>query len=198
VTGNGPTVVMVGGALCHRRMGAVDELAPLLQHQFTVVGYDRRGRGDSGAGSSPYDVQREVDDLVAVLGAVGTVAFVFGMSSGAALSLEAARQGALSGRLAVYEPPFILDASHPPDHPGFTDQLREHLSKGRRTRAVQTFLRLLGVPAPVVLVLPLLQMWKKLKASADTLPHDFEIVSPTAGESPCRRATTAPSPRTPW
>ena len=178
VTGSGPTVVMVEGALCHRRMGAFDELAPLLEHQFTVVGYDRRGRGDSGAGSSPYAVQREVDDLLAVLGAVGADAFVFGMSAGAALCLEAARQGALSGRLAVYEPPFILDASHPPDDPGFTDRLRELLAKGRRTRAVQAFLRLLGVPAPVVVVLPLLPMWKKLKASADTLPHDFEIVSP--------------------
>lgn len=178
VSGSGPTLVIVEGALCHRGMGAFEELAPILADRFTVVGYDRRGRGESGHGTSPYEVQREVEDLVAVLAHVGAEAFVFGMSSGAALSLEAARQGALSGRLAVYEPPFILDGSHEPDDPEFTDKLRGLLAKGRRTRAVQAFLRLLGAPAPVVAVLPLLPMWKKLTPSADTLPNDFEIVSP--------------------
>ncbi len=177
-TGQGPTLLVVEGALCHRAMGAFDELAPILKDRFTVVGYDRRGRGQSEAGTSPYEVQREVEDLVAVLERVDAAASVFGMSSGAALSLEAARQGALLARLAVYEPPFILDSSHPADDPGFTDRLRDLVARGRRTRAVQAFLRLLGVPAPVVLVMPLLPVWKKLTASADTLPHDFEIVSP--------------------
>ncbi len=178
VTGSGPPLVIVEGALCHRGMGAFEELAPILADRFTVVGYDRRGRGESGPGASPYQVQREVEDLLAVLADFGSEAFVFGMSSGAALALEAARQGALSSRLAVYEPPFILDGSHPPDDPGFTGELRGLLASGRRTRAVKAFLRLLGVPAPIVAVLPLLPMWRKLKASADTLPNDFEIVSP--------------------
>jgi pimeloyl-ACP methyl ester carboxylesterase len=159
-------------------MGAFDELAPLLEDRFTVVGYDRRGRGESQDGSTPYAVQREVEDLTAVLACCDSPAFVFGMSSGAALSLEAARQGALKGRLAVYEPPFILDDSHPADDPGFTDHLRTLLAGGHRTRAVKAFLRLLGSPAPVVAVMPLLPMWKRLCAAADTLPNDFEIVSP--------------------
>lgn len=92
--------------------------------------------------------------------------------------MAAARQDGLSNRLAVYEPPFILDNSHRPDDPGFTDALRDLLANGHRTRAVQKFLRLLGVPAPVVLVMPVLPVWKKLTASADTVPNDFEIVSP--------------------
>jgi pimeloyl-ACP methyl ester carboxylesterase len=178
VTGNGPTLVIVEGALCHRGMGAFDELAPILADRFTVVGYDRRGRGESGPGTSPYAVQQEVEDLVAVLDGVGPHPFVFGMSSGAALSLEAARQGALSSRLAVYEPPFILDDSHPPDDPGFTEKLRSLVAGGHRTRAVKAFLRLMGAPAPVIAVMPLLPVWKKLTAAADTLPNDFEIVSP--------------------
>jgi len=178
VRGQGPTVVVVEGALCHRAMGAFEELAPLLAERFTVVGYDRRGRGDSQAGATPYAVQREVEDLAAVLECADAHAFVFGMSSGAALSLEAARQGVLKGRLAVYEPPFILDDSHPADDPEFTDHLRTLLAGGHRTRAVKAFLRLLGVPAPVVTVMPVLPVWKRLCAAADTLPNDFEIVSP--------------------
>ena len=176
--GSGPTLVVVEGALCHRAMGAFDELAPLLGDRFTVVGYDRRGRGQSGPGTAPHVAQREVEDLTAILDSVDPDAFVFGMSSGAALSLEAARQGVLRTRLAVYEPPFILDSSHPADDPGFTDTLRDLVARGRRTRAVQVFLRLLGVPAIVVLLMPLLPVWKKLTASADTLPNDFELVSP--------------------
>ena len=178
VTGSGPALVVVEGALCHRRMGAYEELGPILADRFSVVGYDRRGRGESEPGATAYEVQREVEDLVAVLDAVDPDAFVFGMSSGAALSLEAARQGLTTSRLAVYEPPFILDDSHPPDSPDFAQRLRELLAEGRRTKAVQLFLRLLGVPAPIVLVLPLLPMWKRLTAAADTLPHDFEIVAP--------------------
>jgi pimeloyl-ACP methyl ester carboxylesterase len=176
--GEGPALVIVEGALCHRAMGAFDELAPLLADRFTVVGYDRRGRGESQKGLSPYTVQREVEDLVAVVEQVDPQASVFGMSSGAALSLEAARQEAVKGRLAVYEPPFILDDSHRADDPGFTEHLRALLAAGHRTRAVKAFLRLLGVPAPVVTVMPLLPVWKRLCAAADTLPNDFEIVSP--------------------
>ena len=175
----GPTMVIVEGALCHRGLGAFEGLDPVLADGFTVVGYDRRGRGQSGSGSAPYDVQREVEDLVAVIAAGPANPFVFGMSSGAALSLEAARQGVPISRLALYEPPFILDDSHAPDDPGTTARLRELVAAGRRTRAVQAFLRVLDTPAPIVAVLPLMfPMWRKLTASADTLPHDFEIVSP--------------------
>lgn len=178
VRGTGPALVVVEGALCHRGLGAFDELAPLLADRFTVVGYDRRGRGESGVGASPFSVQREVEDLIAVLGAVDPAAFVFGMSSGAALSLEAGRAGVPIGRLAVYEPPFILNDSHPADDPLFTQRLRALIAFGQRTRAVKAFMRLLGVPAPILVVMPLLPMWRKLTASADTLPNDFEIVSP--------------------
>lgn len=177
-TGSGPGLIIVEGALCHRGMGAFEELAPLLADRFTVTGYDRRGRGESGRGTAPYSVQREVEDLVAVLATASPGAFVFGMSSGAVLSLEAARQGLVTGPLAVYEPPFILDGSHPPDDPGLIEELRHLIADGHRTRALKRFMRLLDVPRPIVAVLPVLPMWKRLSAAADTLPHDIEIVSP--------------------
>ena len=176
--GTGPALVMVEGALCHRGMGGYEEVAPLLADRFTVVGYDRRGRGESGAGASPYAPQREVEDLLAVVAAAGEGALVFGMSSGAALCLEAARQSPLTPRLAVYEPPFVLDDGHPADDPTLNARLRELVARGRTTRATQLFLRCMGVPAPVTLVMPLLPVWKRMTAAAGTLPHDVEIVSP--------------------
>jgi pimeloyl-ACP methyl ester carboxylesterase len=178
LAGGGPALVIVEGALCHRGMGAFEELAPILSDRFTVVGYDRRDRGDSDRGASPFTVQREVEDLIAVLAAVEPEPFVFGMSSGAALSLEAARQGVPISRLAVYEVPFILDRSHRPDEPGFVARLRELLGAGRHTQAVQEVLRLLGMPAPIVDSLPLSPTWKQFSAAAEALPNDFEIVSP--------------------
>ncbi|HET6154380.1 MAG TPA: alpha/beta fold hydrolase, partial [Marmoricola sp.] len=82
VTGDGPALVIVEGALCRREMGVGKDLTPALSEHFSVTGYDRRGRGESGD-TSPYDVQREVEDLVAVLDAAGPDAHVFGVSSGA-------------------------------------------------------------------------------------------------------------------
>ena len=108
--GTGPALVVVEGAMCTRTMGSYKILAPALEDRFTVVGYDRRGRGES-SDTRPYEVQREVEDLAAVLEAVGE-AYVFGASSGAALALEAARQGIGMRRLAVYEAPFIVDDTH--------------------------------------------------------------------------------------
>jgi pimeloyl-ACP methyl ester carboxylesterase len=114
VTGTGPAVVVVEGALCQRTMGTARAVAPLLSEHYAVVAYDRRGRGESGPGSSPYAVQREVEDLVAVLAAAAPDAFVVGASSGAALALEALRAGIPARKVALYEAPFILDDTHAP------------------------------------------------------------------------------------
>jgi len=87
--GSGPALILVDGALCSRAFGPMPKLAPLLASRFTVYTYDRRGRGDSGNGFA-YDVQREVDDLDAVIQKAGGSAMVFGISSGAALAGDAA------------------------------------------------------------------------------------------------------------
>jgi len=109
-SGDGPTVILVCGGSTDRSANA--HLAALLASHFTVLNYDRRGRGDSGD-TPPYAVQREVEDLEALLAEAGGSAFLYGTSSGAALALEAAARGLAITKLALWEPPFILENSRP-------------------------------------------------------------------------------------
>jgi pimeloyl-ACP methyl ester carboxylesterase len=178
VNGTGPALVIVEGALCHRGMGTAKSIRESLGSHFSVHAYDRRGRGESGPGVTAYAVQREVEDLLAVLAATGGAARVFGCSSGAALALEAARQGAPIEALAVYEAPFIVDDSHTPNDPGLGDRIRALIDADNPGEAVKLFLRTVGVPAFGIGMMQLLPVWKGLKAVAHTLPNDLEIVLP--------------------
>src|SRR6266567_1560887 len=102
----GPAVILVYGALCYRSTGSLPELVTLLAPHFTVYNYDRRGRGDSGD-TKPYAVEREVEDIEALIDEAGGVACLYGHSSGAALALEAALQlGGNVKKLAMYEAPY--------------------------------------------------------------------------------------------
>lgn len=177
-TGSGPALVIVEGAMCQRSMGVGRTLKDSLEDRFTVYCYDRRGRGESGPGASAYEVQREVEDLVAVLEAAGGNAFVLGASSGGVLALEAARQGASIARLAVYEAPFIVDDTHAPNDPALGGRTRALVEDGRRGEAVRLFMRVVGAPRPMVAVMSLLPVWKKITGIAHTLPNDYEIVLP--------------------
>ena len=112
-TGTGPALILVDGAMCSRSFGPMPALAKELARRFTVFHYDRRGRGDSGNGSA-YDVQREIEDLDAVIQKAGGSAMVFGMSSGAALAAEAARRLRGIRGLALYEAPYAVDDTHEP------------------------------------------------------------------------------------
>src|SRR5438105_238019 len=110
--GEGPALIVVTGAIAAR--SDVAQLAATLAPHLTVFAYDRRGRGDSGD-TPPYAVEREIEDLQAIITEAGGSAFVFGHSSGAILALEAARLLAPTiTKLALYEPPFIVDDSRPP------------------------------------------------------------------------------------
>ena len=120
--GSGPPLVLFDGALCSRSIGPSTKLAAALAEHFTVFTYDRRGRGDS-EDTAPYAVEREVEDLEAVVGAAGGSACVYGVSSGAALALEAAARGVAISKLALYEAPFIVDASRPPVPLQYGEQL---------------------------------------------------------------------------
>lgn len=175
--GNGPALILVDGAMCSRAFGPMPALARRLASHFTVVHYDRRGRGDSGDGHS-YDVLREIEDLDAVIQAAGGSAAVFGVSSGGALALEAAARLSSVTRVAIYEAPFIVDNTHPPLSPTFVAETRALIDAGNRGDALKKFMRLVGVPSPMVLVMPLLPFWKKLKAVAHTLTNDLTIVEP--------------------
>jgi pimeloyl-ACP methyl ester carboxylesterase len=178
VHGSGPVLVLVDGALCDRGMGPSADLSAELRASFAVVSYDRRGRGESGPGSTPYAVEREVEDLVAVIEANGGRAHVLGVSSGAVLALEAARRGAPVDRLVCYEAPFVLDGSHPATDPGLTGDMQQLVDQGRRGAAVSAFLRLVGVPAPFRLLMRVLPVWRKVTLIAHTLPYDLAMVVP--------------------
>lgn len=175
-SGSGPALILVDGALCSRAFGPMPKLAPELAPYFTVYTYDRRGRGDSADGAS-YSVEREVEDLAALVQAAGGSAYAFGASSGGALVLRAAASGVPFTRLAVYEPPFVTEGARgeEPDHVG---QLRALIAAGKRGAAVKYFMSdMVGAPKPVVIMMQLMfPVWKKLKAVAHTLPYDASIM----------------------
>jgi pimeloyl-ACP methyl ester carboxylesterase len=173
--GQGPSLILVDGALCSRSFGPMPKLAGQLTPHFTVFTYDRRGRGASGD-TSPFSPEREVEDLEALVAQAGDTVFVHGTSSGSALALEAAKRIPAISKLAVYEPPFIVDDTRSPIPDGYLDELNRLVAAGRRGDAVKMFMRFVGTPAFVTAVMPVTPVWSKLKAAAHTLPYDIELI----------------------
>jgi pimeloyl-ACP methyl ester carboxylesterase len=179
--GEGPAVILVASALADRSDAA--KLAGLLGARFTVINYDRRGRGDSGD-ITPYAVEREVEDLDALIDGAGGSACVFGSSSGSVLALRAAASGLNISRLAVYEPPFRVDGAALPA--GFQAQLEQLLAADRRSDAVKYFMRTdMSVPAVVLGLIRLLPgTWRKMTAMAHTLPYEYAVMGDTLSGRP--------------
>ena len=176
-SGTGPVLVLVDGALCYSGMGPGDALASKLARHFRVCQYDRRGRGLSSDAQS-YAVERELEDLDAVVGAAGGSVFLWGMSSGSLLALKyAARHPQKVVRVSVYEAPCIVDDGHEPTARDWV-KIADAVSRGARGTAVRTFLKSVGMPRIAVAILSVLPFWPKLKAVAHTLPYDGEIVEP--------------------
>jgi pimeloyl-ACP methyl ester carboxylesterase len=173
--GQGPPLILVDGALCSRSFGPMPKLAEQLASHFTVYTYDRRGRGDSGD-TAPYEPDREIEDLEALVALGGDGVYVHGTSSGAALALEAAKHIRSIAKLAVYEPPFIVDDTRPPMPEDYLPRLKALVADRQRGDAVKMFMRFVGTPAIFTAVMPLTPVWPKLKAVAPTLPYDITIV----------------------
>ena len=194
-TGSGPALILVDGALCHRASGPSGPLASALSDHFTVFTYDRRGRGESG-NTSPYAIEREVEDLDALIGAAGGHASVYGVSSGAVLALEAAHRGLPIDRLALYEAPFIVDNSREPIPGDFLARLNDALDRQRRGDAVRMFMKLVGVPGIFIAMMRLMPAWSRLTAVAHTLPYDITLVKDHEQGKPLPRSqwTGATSP----
>ena len=172
-TGEGPPLLHVGGALNDRGSGAA--LAARLADRFTVYTYDRRGRGDSGD-TRPYSVEREVEDLAALIGEAGGSAFVYAISSGGALALEAAARGLPVGALAVYEVPYAADEAHQARARRYAARLGEALEAGRRGDALELFLTMVGMPAAVIEQMRGAPMWPALEALAPSLAYDSAVM----------------------
>ncbi|ESY99975.1 alpha/beta hydrolase [Mesorhizobium sp. LNHC209A00] len=173
--GHGHPLVLVDGALCSRTMGPSGPLAKALADNFTVFRYDRRGRGDSG-NTAPYAIEREVDDIEAVLRAAGGEAYVWGMSSGAMLALMAATRLPGVKKLALYEAPLIVDDSRATTQADWAT-IGTALAEGRRGDAITAFLKSVGMPRLLIVFMKLTPIWRRLKAVAHTLPHDGAIVA---------------------
>ncbi len=173
-SGEGPALILVTGAIAARSDAA--SLAASLSPHFTVFAYDRRGRGESGD-TAPYAVEREVEDLDALITEAGGSAFVFGHSSGAALALEAAVRGLAITKLALYEPPFIVDDSRPRLPEDFATQLSELVSSGRRGDAAELFMtKAAEAPVEVVAQMRNAPFWPGVEAVAYTLIYDVTIM----------------------
>ena len=175
--GQGPPVVLVDGAMCYRGQGPMKSLAAKLAPHFTVFTYDRRGRGESGD-TQPWSVEREVEDIAAIVREVGEPVFLYGISSGAVLALEAADRGVPIRKLALYEAPLILDDSRPPLGDDFLPRLKRCIAANRRGDAVKMFMKAVGVPAIGILVMRLMPVWKKLTAIGHTLQYDLGMTIP--------------------
>jgi pimeloyl-ACP methyl ester carboxylesterase len=178
-SGQGPALILVDGALQYRAFDqGMAPLADLLAQHFTVIHYDRRGRGDSTdnlpKGASPEDaLQREIEDLEAVIEAAGGSASLYGISSGGALALEAAL--ALSSKvrkLAIYEVPYNDDATAQQAWREYVKQLKSLLAEERKGDAVGLFMRLVGASAEDVQGMPQHPMWHLWEAVAPTLAYD--------------------------
>ena len=195
-TGAGPVVILVSAALADR--GGTTRLANHLAQRFTVINYDRRGRGKS-TDTQPYAVQHEVEDIAALIDASGGSAFVFGSSSGSVLALDAAsRLGGKIRKLFLYEPPFIVDDSRPPLAPDLAERITELVSAGRRNEAVTLFFgKGMGIPNFAVTLMRLVMPgWSKMAGMAHTIPYDLAILAGTqAGQPlPAQRWSSATAP----
>jgi pimeloyl-ACP methyl ester carboxylesterase len=173
--GSGPAVVIVGGGPTNRysNMG----LAGLLGDQLSVFNYDRRGRGDSGD-TPPYSVDREFDDLAAVLGLAGGNATLYGTSGGAIWALEAAARGLGITRLVLWEPPYILDDETSRTRPtGYVEQLTKLVDEGRPGDAVELFFtQAVGMPAEFVAPMRDAPFWPDMEATATGLTYDAALI----------------------
>jgi pimeloyl-ACP methyl ester carboxylesterase len=172
--GDGPPIIMAAGAFNTR--AATEPLARSLAAQFTVLNYDRRGRGDSGD-TAPYAVEREIEDIAALIDAAGGSASVFGYSSGANLALKAAASGLPITKLVLYEPPFNADDSYPLLPADLGDQLDKLVSAGRRGDAVELYqTQAVGIPEDVAAQMRHAPFRPDLEAIAHTLAYDAAIV----------------------
>jgi len=174
--GEGPALILVDGALTVHSSGSGSELAKLLAPCFTVYGFDRRGRGGSGD-TLPYAVDREIDDIEALVDRAGGPAFLYGHSSGGPLAMRAAiRLGSKVSKIAMYEPPYNNDPGAQESWSQYLRQLRQALAEGRRGDAVALFMRFAGTPAEQVDGMRRAPSWPAMEAVAPTLAYDHAAI----------------------
>jgi len=183
--GDGQPLIMVDGATGHRAVSQTNaQVGELLGNEFRVYAYDRRGRGESGD-TPPYAVQREIEDLAALIAEAGAPATLCGFSSGAVLALDAAAAGLPITRVAMFEPPFVVDDSRPPGPADYVQRLDASIASGRPGDAVELFLTgAVGMPAEFVDGMRQSPFWPALEEVAPTIAYDGRIMGSTMSGAP--------------
>ena len=194
-SGQGPVVILVDGALQYRAFDqGMAQLADLLSPHFTVIHYDRRGRGDS-TDTLPYAVMREIEDIETLVDAAGGNASLYGISSGAALAMEAAIElGSRIQKLAMYEPPYNDDQSAQRAWREYTKKLGALLSEGRQGDAVGLFMMFVGMPEDQLEGMHHHPMWPLWEAVGRTLAYDHTAILGEDASVPVERAARVTVP----
>jgi pimeloyl-ACP methyl ester carboxylesterase len=193
-SGQGPAIILVDGALQYRAFDqGMAQLADLLAEHFTVFHYERRGRGDS-SDTQPYAFEREIEDIEALIDEAGGSAFVYGVSSGGALAMEAAIElGDKIRKLAMYEAPYNDDENVRQAWKDYRRQLKEMVAAGRKGDAVGLFMMFVGMPADQVDGMHQHPMWPLWEAVGHTLAYDAAATGED-GSVPTKRAATVAVP----
>lgn len=189
--GNGPALVVVSGALSHRALLGDTLLVPKLAERFTVYTYDRRGRGESGD-TKPYAVDREIDDLGALIDHAGGSAYLYGVSSGAALSLQAAAKlgAAKVSKLAIYDAPYGQPQAQ------FDEQKKrigELVKTGQPGDAASYFLSAIGTPPKALDEMKKSPAWEPMKKMDFTLAYDYQVLGDGDVPEDVVKAITVPT-----
>lgn len=175
VYGSGPALIYITGASCFRSFMPVLQDVKVFANEFTVYNYDRRGRGNSG-NTLPYTIEREIEDIEAMIDAAGGTAFLYGHSSGAVLALEAAlRLAGKVQKVILHDASYVHDEKERAEYKQLSQTIHQLLDNGKHAKAMRTFLKGIGMPKAFVALLPLFPGWRTMKALAPTLAYDIAL-----------------------
>lgn len=185
--GDGDPIVIIDGATAYRAVTPENaKVGELLAGSFRVINYDRRGRGESGD-TAPYTVDRELEDLAAIIAGPGEgrPATVFAWSSAGFLALNAVQAGVPIARLALFEPPAVADDSRPPLPADYIERLDAAIAAGEPGDAAELFLTAaVLMPPDVVAGMRDSDMWPGLEAVAPTISYDGRQIGEAMSGSP--------------
>ncbi|GAA4672723.1 alpha/beta fold hydrolase [Phytohabitans rumicis] len=183
--GEGEPLIIIDGATAYPAINPLNEqIGGMLSDEFRTYAYDRRGRGQS-TDTAPYAVAREIEDLAALIEVAGAPATVFGWSSGAVLALDAAAAGLPIRRLALFEPPFVVDDSRPPLPADYVERLDAAVADGRPGDAAELFITAAaGMPPEFVDGIRQSEFWPIMEAVAPTIAYDGRIMGTTMSGAP--------------
>ena len=189
--GEGEPLVYITGAICHRGFTPVRKGAKVIARDFRVFSYDRRGRGDS-TDTAPWSLEREIDDVAAVIDAAGGSAVIYGHSSGAVLAFHAAARLPDKVRAVVlYDAPWVADDADADEYASLREEVEALLDRGKNGTAIRRFLVGIGMPKAFAYLLPVMPGWRRIAALAPTLRYDLAL---TAGTPPLDNASRIGEP----